>query len=195
MRSRPLVLASGSPRRRALLREAGFRFEVRRPHVDEQPLPGERPDDLVRRLSVEKARAVSHEVDPRACVLASDTVVVLDGEILGKPRDVPHAIEMLSRIAGRTHTVYTGFAALVPETGSLDADFITSDVSLRAIASDELEAYVATGEPLDKAGSYALQGEGGRFVRDVRGSRSNVIGLPLETVVPVLERLGVQRSC
>ncbi len=189
--ARDLVLASSSPRRRELLRKAGVRFAVQIPDVDERRHPGEAPQRMAQRLAVDKARAVAPHVDARACVLASDTIVVIDGDVLGKPDDADHAAEMLRRIAGRTHTVYSGWAALVRETGALRAGVEASEVTLREVSQDEAHAYAASGEPLDKAGAYALQGDGGRFVRSVEGSRSNVIGLPLEAVLPVLRELGV----
>ena len=189
---RELVLASRSPRRRDLLRSHGFEFRVSPPDVDESARPGESPEDLARRLALEKARAVALREPGEACVLGSDTLVVINAEVLGKPRDIEHAVEMLLRIAGRTHRVVSGYAALVEAGGRVEAGVETSRVTLRGIEPEEARRYAEGGEPLDKAGAYALQGEGGRFVTQVRGSRSNVIGLPMERVVPLLDSLGVR---
>jgi septum formation protein len=188
---RELVLASSSPRRRDLLESAGFRFQIIAPKVDESPLPGEAPPQLARRLALLKAREVATRAPSGACVLASDTIVVLDGEVLGKPDGAGHATEMLLRIAGRTHTVYTGYAAIVRAERREESGVTASHVTLREVSPEEARGYAARGEPLDKAGAYAVQGEGGRFVTAIEGSRSNVIGLPLEAVVPLLRSLGV----
>lgn len=191
---RPLVLASTSPRRRELLREAGFAFSIAAPDVDESVLPGESPESLAQRLALAKARAVLPRVDGDACVLGADTVVVIDGELLGKPRDEKEAVEMLLRLAGRTHRVLTGFALLVPALGLEEAGIVESAVRMHAIDRATAERYAQTGEALDKAGAYAAQGEGGRFVADIRGSRANVIGLPVEALAPRLAELSVVPS-
>jgi septum formation protein len=193
--SRLLVLASSSPRRQDLLRDAGFRFQVVAPDVDESARPGEAPGELARRLAGEKAGAVAPRVDASCCVLAADTVVVIDGDMIGKPRDEAEAAAMLLRLAGREHRVLTGVALAVPALGRSELRLEESFVRMARVTVEEARAYAATGEPLDKAGAYALQGEGGRFVARVRGSRSNVIGLPLEAVVPLLRELGVSPAC
>ena len=185
------MLASTSPRRRALLAEAGFAFAVDAPDVDESPRAGEAPDALARRLALAKARAVAERADAGACVLGADTIVVIDGEILGKPRDEAEAVAMLLRIAGRTHRVLTGFALVVRALGRDDTAVEESQVRMHPVDRATAERYAASGEPLDKAGAYAAQGEGGRFVAEIIGSRANVIGLPLEAVVPKLAALGV----
>ena len=192
--SRPLILASSSPRRRDLLRGEGFRFRITAPEVDESQQPGESAPDLARRLAVEKAAEVADRSPAAACILASDTVVSLGDQLLGKPRDVEDAVRMLLEIAGKTHTVFTGYAALVREKGELRVGVANSQVTLRPVSVAEAHRYAATGEPLDKAGAYALQGRGGRFVSAVVGSRSNVIGLPLEAVIPLILELGVERG-
>jgi septum formation protein len=190
-RSRPLVLASRSPRRRDLLERRGYAFEVLDPAVDERALPGEAAPALARRLALEKARAVAALAPRDSVVLGCDTLVVLGDEVLGKPAHVGEAVEMLLRIAGRTHTVFTAFAAVAPALAREEVGVESSRVTLRAVGRAEAEAYAASGEPLDKAGAYALQGQGARFVARVEGSRSNVIGLPLERVEPLLESFGV----
>jgi len=187
-----LVLASSSPRRRALLESRGYAFVMLDPDVDERPLPGEAPSALVRRLALEKARAGAARCVRHCVVLGCDTLVALDDELLGKPADAREAVEMLLRIAGRTHTVFTAFAAVAPALGREEVGVETSRVTLRAIGRAEAEAYAAGGEPLEKAGAYALQGECARVLMRVDGSRSIVIGLPLERVEPLLHALGVK---
>jgi septum formation protein len=185
------VLASTSPRRRELLSAAGFAFQIAAPDVDETAEPGESPESLAERLALAKARVVSARVSRDACVLAADTVVAIDGELLGKPRDEAEAVEMLLRLAGRTHRVLTGFALVVPALGFEEAGVVESAVRMHPVDRATAERYARSGEPMDKAGAYAAQGEGGRFVADVAGSRANVIGLPVEAIVPKLEKLGV----
>jgi septum formation protein len=186
-----LVLASTSPRRQALLSEAGYAFVVHAPATDETALPGETPRATVERLAREKARDVAHA---RGCggelILAADTVVVIDGETLGKPSDADEAARMLLSLAGRTHSVLTGLCLLSDTHEEVHVE--ESQVRMRSIPPDEALAYAHGGEPLDKAGSYALQGEGARFVAAVVGSRSNVIGLPLEALGPRLRALGLR---
>lgn len=193
--SRELVLASASPRRHRLLREAGFDFRVVPPDVPEALHPGEAPETCAQRLAADKALAVAARVDGSSCVLAADTLVVVDGEVLGKPRDADEAQRMLRLLAGRTHRVLTGVAVVVAALDRRERCVVESRVRMRPVSAEEARAYAATGEPLDKAGGYAVQGSGGRFVSSIEGSRSNVIGLPLESVLPLLEALGVERSC
>lgn len=185
-----LVLASSSQRRHDLLRLEGFEFLVAEPNVDESAPEGELPERTAARLALAKARTVAERVDPASCVLAADTIVVVDDAVLGKPRDEEDAIQMLLRLADRTHRVITGYVAMLDRSPA-ESGVEVSRVRMRAVTSEEARAYAATGEPLDKAGAYAVQGIGGRFVRRIDGSRSNVIGLPLEAVVPALRRLGV----
>jgi septum formation protein len=197
---RPFILASGSPRRRELLREACFEPRIVAPEVDETPRRAEPADALALRLALEKARAVAAGVSEPACVLAADTVVVIGDELLGKPQDAEDAARMLLRLAGRTHRVLTGFALVatgddLPAALRVQHGVEESRVTMRPVSAAEAREYAATGEPLDKAGAYAAQGIGARFVESIAGSRSNVIGLPLERVVPLLERLGVRPAC
>ncbi len=189
MAGHSLILASASPRRRALLQAAGLAHTVFPADIDETEGPGERPEALVERLAREKAQAVARE-HPGTLFLGADTVVVLGGRILGKPRDAAHAVELLSDLCGHTHSVWTGVALVGPGGVVLETCRVQSQVTLRSADRAELEAYVATGEPLDKAGAYALQGDGGRFVTDVRGSRTNVIGLPMDETLRMLENAG-----
>jgi septum formation protein len=186
-----LVLASASPRRRELLARAGVRFEVVPSRVKEEPLAGESPRALAQRLAREKVLDVARRfpASPRRLVLGADTIVVLDGAVLGKPLDPEHAVEMLRRLAGRTHRVLTAVAVVATDRLEPRSLCVESTVVMREAADAELRAYVATGEPLDKAGSYAAQGEGRRFVERIDGSESNVIGLPLEETLGLLRRV------
>jgi len=184
-----LILASASPRRRDILSRMGLGFEVRPADIDETPRPGERANDLVLRLALGKARAVAHaQPDGAPCwVLGSDTVVVLGGETLGKPRDTEEAEAMLGRMLGQTHRVLTGVAVIDTGTGREFSQVVTSEVTMRPGSPEEIRSYVAGGEPMDKAGAYALQGDGRRFVSQVVGSESNVIGLPMDETWALLE--------
>jgi septum formation protein len=187
-----LVLASASPRRRALLADAGVAFTVMPAHIDESARAAETPRALVVRLALEKARAVAAKLSaaPRRLVLGSDTIVVLGEDVLGKPRDPAHARELLGRILGRRHTVLTGVALVDAANGAERSACVASDVVMRSANDDEVRAYVAGGEPLDKAGAYALQGEGRKFVERVIGSETNVIGLPLDETLALLRDAG-----
>ncbi len=182
MRRPGLVLASASPRRRELLASLGIDPWVRPVGVDERALPGEGPADHVRRLAIVKARA---DARPGELVLGADTIVVLDGELLGKPASPGEAEAMLARLAGREHRVLTGVALFEPDTGRLAARVSETRVRLAALSAEAIRRYVATGEPLDKAGAYAIQGWGGLFVEGITGDYGTVVGLPL-VALPVL---------
>ncbi len=185
-----LVLASGSPRRRELLAQLGVSFEVRVADVDESPRPGEQADDLVRRLAASKAQTVlaaAPEVD--VVVLAADTVVVVDGVVLGKPVDADDATRMLGLLSGRAHTVLTGVAVARRATG-LVVEVEATKVTFRDLTDAAIAAYVATGEPLDKAGAYGIQGAAGTFVAGIEGNKDNVIGLGLTTTTRLLAAAG-----
>jgi septum formation protein len=183
----PIVLASASPRRRSLLARAGVAFEARPAHLDESRRHGETPEETLARLARAKAVAVANAIaEPGRLVLGADTGVLIDGELLGKPRDPGHALAMLEQLAGRTHRVITEVAIAETQGGRVWQCRATSHVTLRTAARDELARYVAGGEPLDKAGAYAFQGEGRAFVSRVDGSESNVIGLPLEETLALL---------
>lgn len=182
-----LVLASASPRRRELLGQLGLRFTVAAADLDETPQADEAPEAYVLRLAREKARAVAARF-PGAWVLAADTTVVLGSELLGKPRDEAEAREMLSRLSGRTHEVHTGVALA---GRAEEATVVRTRVTFRTLSAGEIDWYVGTGEPLDKAGAYAVQGRGGVFVEALEGSPTNVIGLPLGETLALLARAGV----
>jgi septum formation protein len=159
--------------------------------IDESARPGETAEALVERLAREKALAVARRIGPapRRLVLGSDTVVVLGPDILGKPRDPAHAEELLASLAGRTHRVLTGVAVAASDGAALESFVVASRVTMRAADAEEIRRYVATGEPLDKAGAYALQGLGRGFVAAVDGSETNVIGLPMDETLALLRRL------
>jgi septum formation protein len=182
-----LVLASGSPRRRRLLEDLGVSFQVCPVHTDESPVAGESIAEMVLRLAREKAVA---EKPPGCLVLAADTMVILDGLGLGKPEDEAHARSMLRRLAGKTHTVMTGVALLDVDREELVSEIEVSEVSIDDIDGDVIDWYVATGEPLDKAGAYAIQGLGALFVQSVSGNYSNIVGLPLPLTQALFRRLG-----
>ncbi|MDE1155848.1 MAG: Maf family protein [Acidobacteriaceae bacterium] len=181
-----LVLASQSPRRKELLAQAGFVFTVHAADLDESRHAGEAPEAYVQRLALEKAQAVL-ALYPEATVLGADTTVVLDGETLGKPQDAEEARAMLRSLAGRAHEVHTGLAvvrrtAVQPERVHLE----TTRVIFDAITPEDLEAYVASGDPLDKAGAYGIQGFAARWIPRIEGDYFNVVGLPLAATVRML---------
>ena len=189
-----LVLASSSPRRRRLLRSLGVPFGVRVPDVDERPLAGETPPAHVRRLALEKARAAAAALPVGSgarWVLGADTVIALDGAILGKPRGPRDAERMLARLAGRSHEVLTGVALVPIGRGRSRVAVVRSRVAMKPFDAAAIRRYVGTGEPLDKAGAYAVQGRGRRLVSEVRGSLTNVVGLPLERLAAMLAVCGL----
>lgn len=174
-----LVLASGSPRRRELLASLGLTFVVDAADIDETELAGEDPLSYVVRLARTKAEHVAARHEPGTIVIGADTTVELDGTILGKPSDPAHAASMLASLSGRTHHVHTGMAVVVSGVPDPWVGVSTTDVTFRALDATAIERYVATGEPLDKAGAYAIQGLGGSLVARVSGNVQNVVGLPL----------------
>lgn len=182
-----VVLASASPRRQELLRTLVPLFESLSADVDESPLPGEAPEPCALRLATDKALAVAR-LRPNALVIGGDTVVAVDGEMLAKPEDAHDAARMLRLLSGRTHAVSTGICLV--EHGATEGFVVTTHVTFRAVTDGEIAAYVATGEPMDKAGGYAIQGGAGEFVSAVEGSLSNVIGLPLEELEARLRARG-----
>ena len=189
----PLILASASPRRRELLQNAGFRFRVIPSQTAEEVRPGEAPRDYVRRTARDKARAVARD-HPAAWILAADTIVEIDGQILGKPRDEADGRRMLGLLSGRQHRVMTAFVVLGAEHGMerLVERLVTSTVRFKPLSEAQIGAYLASGEPADKAGAYAIQGQGRALVADIQGSYTNVVGLPMDEVLACLQALGVQ---
>lgn len=187
--SRPLILASGSPRRKQLLSQLGLTFDVRVSDIDETPLDTESPVDYVERLSREKAASVSSQVESETIVLAADTTVVLEGNILGKPESKEHGVNMLMALSGTSHQVLTGVSVIGSER--IRTLSVETEVRFRTLTRSEVLWYWDTGEPQDKAGSYGLQGIGAAFVESLSGSYSNVIGLPLSETIDLLRDYGV----
>lgn len=185
-----LTLASNSPRRRQLLALSGWDFLVSIADVDESPRENEPPADYVLRLAETKARAVRANTD--GIILAADTIVVDGSEILGKPKDDTEAAAMLTRLRGRTHQVYTGIALLRVSDDCLLTDLCVTDVPMRGYSDEEIRAYVATGDPLDKAGAYAIQHPIFRPVASMSGCYASVMGLPLCHVARMMRKLGIQ---
>jgi len=185
--TKPIVLASGSPRRKQLLEMLRIPFRVIPPDVDEHVLPGEKPDGYVTRLSRAKAQAVVARASGDV-ILAADTTVVLHGTIFEKPTSPANAVEMLQQLQGQTHEVLTAVA--VAQDGRLEQALDVSRVTFRPIDRQTLEAYVATGEPLDKAGAYAIQGLGAPLIERVEGDFFGVMGLPLRLALDLLAKFG-----
>jgi septum formation protein len=188
-----LILASASPRRATLLRTVGWTPEVRPARIDEAPLPDETPEQTVARLARTKAETVAFPLreDADVAVLAADTAVVLDGEALGKPSSPDEARAMLRRLSGRTHRVLTGVFLTTPHDGAGAGAVESTEVRFRRLDDAWIEAYVATGEPMDKAGAYGIQERGVWLTRGIRGSWSNVVGLPLERLPELFAGIGV----
>ncbi|MCL7454579.1 MAG: Maf family protein [Anaerolineae bacterium] len=187
---RRLILASGSPRRRQLLSLLGIPFVIKAAGVDERPLPGEPPSEMVLRVAHAKAFAIG-EVRPDELVIAADTVVVLDGQLLGKPKDADDAIRILCDLRGRPHMVYSGVAVWHSARRRMLTELAESMVWMRHYSEEEVRAYVASGDPLDKAGAYAIQHPGFDPVARVEGCWLNVMGLPLCHLARALDRVGV----
>jgi septum formation protein len=181
-----LVLASSSPRRKELLAQAGFSFEIIHPDVDETPLPRELPEQHAMRIAQAKALVVQ-EKHPGDLVIAADTNVVQGLQILGKPIDAEEAVSMLKRLSGKSHEVITGVAMLGPENSCQWA--VHTQVEFRVLAQEEIRAYVASGDPMDKAGAYGIQDLGAHLVRRIQGSYTNVVGLPVAEVVEALRQV------
>jgi septum formation protein len=183
----PLVLASQSPRRAELIGRLGLAFETLPADIDESYLRGETPPAHAERLSREKALKIAAN-RPEALVVGSDTIVVIDGEVLGKPRDRAHAVEMLGRLSGREHEVCTGIA--VAHAGRVESGLERVRVRFRALDARACEEYVATGEPMDKAGAYGIQGFGSALVEGIEGDYFAVMGLPVVRMLSLIERFG-----
>lgn len=185
-----LILASSSPRRAEILANAGLPFSVLSSAVDESPYPGEAPAALVQRLANAKADLVTARAVGPAIVVAADTIVVLDDKILGKPASLEDARHMLQQLSGRTHSVLTGVALIRLPDGERRQFIESTLVHFRPITDQEISSYLASEEPLDKAGAYAIQGQAGRYVPRIEGCYFNVVGLPLSRVLTELKALG-----
>ena len=186
-----VILASQSPRRRELLALVGIVHDVRPADIDETVLPDEEPGAHCERLARGKAQAVA-EAEPDAVVIGSDTIVVVDGDILGKPRDADEAARMLERLSGRTHTVFTAVA--VTHQGAMRSGIEAVDVQFRPLDLSTIRAYVETGEPMDKAGAYGIQGYGATIVERIHGDYFAVMGLPLGRMIALVRDLGFDYS-
>lgn len=185
-----IILASKSPRRRALLEQMGVRdFRIVTPDIDEHMDRDLPPAELVRQISLEKAQAVAAQADPNTVVIAADTVVALDGVVLGKPADKEEAFRMLSLLSGNRHQVYTGLTVLRGE--QVFSQWEETAVTFRSLTAEEIEAYIATGEPMDKAGAYGIQGYGALFIQGINGDYYNVMGLPVCRLGQILGQLGM----
>jgi septum formation protein len=186
-----LILASSSPRRAELLRDAGIAFEVYAPQVEEVRQPNEPAEKMVARLAEAKARAAAESLGEknRAIIIGADTAVELDGAIFGKPRDAVDAHEMLSYLSGRTHYVLTGIYALRLPDGATRAEVERTAVTFAPLDPSEIEAYITSGEPFNKAGGYAIQGRAGRYIPRIDGCYFNVVGLPLARLHALLGEL------
>lgn len=182
-----MVLASGSPRRRELLTQMGLTFRVVVSDADETVDPSLSPTDQVRLISRRKADAVAETVGPEALVIAADTIVALDGAVMGKPHSPEEAVEMLSRLSGSTHAVYTGFT--LRQGGRTVTQAEETLVTFRPLTAEEIKAYVSTGEPMDKAGAYGIQGGAALFCERMNGDYYNVMGLPVCHLGKVLKEI------
>ena len=184
--SASLILASASPRRQELLRSVGLKFKIIPAHINENGLAGEGPRQHVKRLAREKAMVIAKKY-PEAWVLGADTIVVIDGIVLGKPENKTQARKMLQKLSGREHKVFTGFTIAHVAAEIYRTKVIQSAVQFKTISPKEMDWYVASDEPYDKAGGYAVQGQGAFFIKSIRGSYTNVIGLPLCEVLEALK--------
>jgi septum formation protein len=184
-----IILASASPRRAELLRQIGLQFDIAPGDVTERPHPGEAPPDYITRIARAKVIAAARTRD-QGLVIGADTVVVLNGQLLGKPVDQADAGRMLRQLSGKWHAVMTGVALYEIETRREVADYDKTLVKFAKLSQEEIEWYVQTGEPLDKAGAYGIQGRGGLFVEEIAGNYHNVVGLPIPLVYRLARRLG-----
>lgn len=186
------ILASQSPRRKDLLEQAGFSFEVIPGNFDEGSVPLDKPESYARLLALEKANQIGNQY-PDSWVIGADTVVCIDGAILGKPNSKQDARRMLNLLSGQTHQVVTGYALIKNAEQKLFTDAVRTDVSFKTLSTEEIEWYIHTSEPFDKAGGYAIQGLGTFLVKGIKGSYTNVVGLPVCEVIELLYREGIAR--
>ncbi|HAG49710.1 MAG: septum formation protein Maf [Deltaproteobacteria bacterium GWC2_42_51] len=185
-----ITLASSSPRRKALLEEAGLTFSICPADIDEDIRKGESPREHTIRLAEEKAQVVAKKTND-SWIIGADTIVFIDNQILGKPSDINEARKMLNLLSGRYHTVVTAFCILNVSTGKTVKKAVESKVKIKKLADKEIEDYLKTGEPLDKAGAYAVQGVGNFMIEEIGGSYTNVVGLPMEELKDALKKVGI----
>jgi MAF protein len=186
---KPIVLASSSPRRRELLKKAGLKFKVAKSKFNEFIDPKLNPYELVEKLSLEKAKAV-YDKHKESIVIAADTLVACDGKILGKPKDENDARKMLKFLSGKTHTLITGFTVIEGETKTTTTKSEETRIGMRKISEAEIDSYIKTKEPFDKAGAYAIQGIAKKFITKIEGDLSNAVGLPVNSILRELKKLG-----
>jgi septum formation protein len=187
-----LVLASASPRRQELIRTYGIPVRILVSDVDESTPADWSPEHVVEQLALRKARAVLADVEENEIVVGSDTIVVLNGAILGKPKDVEDAIRMVTALQGTTHEVYSGVACIDKATGQALVDYRRTSITMAPLTDEQVRRYVATGEPMDKAGGYGIQGKAAEFVTEMVGDYFSVVGLPVAALAQLLQQLGVK---
>lgn len=188
------ILASGSPRRKEILENISLEFEIMADESDEIMIEGEKPYDTVKRLAMQKAKNIASRVETgeNTIVIGADTVVSIDEKILGKPKDEREAKDMLLTLSGRINTVYTGLAVIETQSGKAVSEFVSTGVKFRSLSEKEIENYIKSGEPMDKAGAYGIQKIGGLFVESINGDYFNVVGLPLCRLGEILsEEFGI----
>lgn len=182
-----LVLASGSPRREEILKQLKLKFTIIRPKIDENNFNGDRPEELVKILAEKKARSVI-DIAENALIIAADTIVVLDGNILNKPADAEEAKKMLQRLSDRKHQVITSLVVLDSDSGEIMVECNITDVKMLELSNDDIDRYLSTGEAMDKAGAYAIQGFGALFIESISGSYYSVVGLPIHQLAKLLKK-------
>ena len=193
LQHRPLCLASSSPRRKELLKKFNLEFDCHSPHIDEIPKKNEKAESFVKRMAIEKGRKIHQTcliLAQDVVILAGDTVVLFNGQILGKPETASHANSVLSQLNGNVHTVLSGFSILDSASGNEITDVIYTKVKFNKMSPDLLEWYVSTGEPMGKAGAYSIQGLGSILVESIAGSYNNVVGFPIEYIIPYMSDNG-----
>ncbi len=188
-----IVLASSSPRRKELLQSVGIEFEVIEPRSDESLIGKENPEEYILRLSTEKALSVSKNLNDDVLVVGADTIVLVNNEILGKPEDEEDAEVMLHKLSGKAHHVLTAFSIIKAQHEILHKHVVGTEVVVKTLEPDEIQGYIKTGESMDKAGAYGIQGIGAFMVKEIKGSYTNVVGLPLVEVLEALKKLGALR--
>lgn len=190
--NKKIILASASPRRKELLQSIGLEFEIIPSQVDENIENEPFSTELIENLAAEKAQDVANKIKFPAIVIGSDTVVVINNKILGKPKDKTNAFNMLKMLSGNTHKVISAIAVIDTETGQILKDFVISEVTFKQLSDEEINAYIETGEPMDKAGAYAIQGLAGMFVKSINGCYSNIVGISVFKLAEMLSLIGVK---
>lgn len=190
--NKKIILASASPRRKELLNSMGLEFEVIPSQVEENIENEKFSLELIENLATEKAEEVANKITAPSIVIGSDTVVVINNKILGKPKDKNDAFNMLKMLSGNTHQVVSGIAVIDTETGKTIKDSVVSEVNFKQLSDEEINAYIKTGEPMDKAGAYAIQGLAGMFVKSINGCYSNIVGISVFKLAEMLKKIGVK---